>query len=105
MKWIIYHWQDADSQRKTAKNYRFAWDPLMVEDMEAEVKSLAEEAEDTPASLYDITEDKSGGEAAGGGEKKKADLFSIESLFGVPDSRQRPSSAFDPLGKKSCLKK
>ena len=40
--------------------------------MEAEVKSLAEEAEDTPASLYDITEDKSGGEAAGGGEKKKA---------------------------------
>ncbi len=59
--------QDADSQRKTAKNYRFAWDPDMVTDMEAELKSMEEDgASAAPAdSLYDINEDKSGGLGTG----------------------------------------
>jgi hypothetical protein len=66
----------------------------MVEDMQTELKNLEAEKADLAEGLYDISED--GGED----EKRPAeDLFSVESLFGVPDSRQRPSSGFDPIGK------
>jgi hypothetical protein len=45
-----------ESQRKTAKNYRFSWDPLMVEDMEEELRTLQTDT-DPHGDLYDIQEE------------------------------------------------
>ncbi len=44
-----------ESQRKTAKNYRFSWDALMVEDMEEELRTL--QTDSSPGDLYDIQEE------------------------------------------------
>ncbi len=45
-----------ESQRKTAKNYRFSWDPLMVEDMEEELRTLQTDSTNH-GDLYDIQEE------------------------------------------------
>jgi hypothetical protein len=46
-----------ESQRKTAKNYRFSWDPLMVEDMEEELRTLQTDSTNH-GDLYDIQEEE-----------------------------------------------
>ncbi len=45
-----------ESQRKTAKNYRFSWDPLMVGDMEEELRTLQTDSTNH-GDLYDIQEE------------------------------------------------
>ena len=79
--------------------------------MEDELRRLEEEA---AGDLYDIAEGESGGREAklpgaggaagsGGSDAEQlahGDLLSLESLFGVMDRRQRPSSM--PAGKDSA---
>jgi hypothetical protein len=62
-----------ESQRKTAKNYRFSWDPLMVEDMEEELRTLQTDSTNH-GDLYDIQEEEGQSESD---KEDEGGIFSV----------------------------
>jgi hypothetical protein len=69
-----------ESQRKTAKNYRFSWDPLMVGDMEEELRTL--QTDSTSGDLYDIQEE----DQSQSDKEDEGGIFSVGHVFGPPGS-------------------
>ncbi len=70
-----------ESQRKTAKNYRFSWDSLMVEDMEEELRTLQTDSTNH-GDLYDIQEE----DHSQSDNEDEGVILSVGHVFGPPGS-------------------